>query len=653
MHGSTATSRVKRQFHFEVEQDFQPGPQWAFPGPGRAQDIHVDATELAAIHEEMQVSHATLSEWYSTAITGNDVLSSCLYSSGIVASKAGKMGPISNLLVAGTMFLFRYIYVEVVSAIPLNGGSYNTMLNTTSKRWAAFVAALAVIAYLATGVVSAVSASDYLQKEVLWLDSVWTASGILLVFAILNICGLSESAVVAFVIFVAHGATLLVLVVASIVYAVQHPSIFWDNMQTPFPALDIEGHLLPGTAVNALFFGFSSAMLGVTGFETAANFVEEQTPGIFRKILRNIWYLSTFFNFALSVLNLCVLPLDVTIANNSVVLAMMAEVTIGRWFEIWLAVDGFIVLSGAVLTSYVGFTGLARRLAKDRVLPDFFLAENAWRRTNHYIVLAYFVVATSLVWLLRGNVNMLSSVYSFAFLALLVLFALAAMLFKLKRSQMPRETTAPWWACIVGMTMASIGFFGILMGDPKVSIVFAAYLLGVSFLMLLMLERTFVLRMFMVVLKSLSPSPSSGDKARVPLLQSPSGVLGGNAIVKAIQSINEPPIVFFCKIPDLQVLNKAVLYVRRNEHTHNLRVIHVYPRGTMPPANFHDMVAVLDCMSPKLRIDSITVEGDFTPSTVHWISQTQNIPTNMMFIRQPDNMDAHKVSALGVRVITG
>ncbi|RHY33935.1 hypothetical protein DYB32_001266 [Aphanomyces invadans] len=623
------------------------------PDVCRSQNLHMPATEVAAIETELEKAcpHA-LGEWTSTAITGNDVLSSCLYSSGIVASKAGKLAPVANILVAATMYLFRFIYIEVVSAIPLNGGSYNTMLNTTSKRWAAFVSALAIIAYLATGVVSAVSASDYLQKEVPGLDTIWSATGILTVFAILNVCGLNDSAVVALIIFAVHTLTLIGLVLASVVYAVQHPHIFWSNMGTPFPSLDVEGHDLPGNAATALFFGFSSAMLGVTGFETAANFVEEQAPGTFRKILRNIWYLSSFFNLTLSVLNLCVLPLHVTTANSNVVLAMMASTTVGRWFELWLSIDGFIVLSGSVLTSYVGITGLAKRLAKDRVLPEFFLVENAWRHTSHYIILAYFVVATSLVWILEGNVVMLSSVYSYAFLGLLVLFAVSAMLFKLKRSQMPRETTAPWSACIVGLFMSCMGFWGILMGDPKVSVVFATYLLTVSGLILLMLERLFVLRMIMVVLKTISPSPAS-DKMRLPLLQSPSEVLGGPAIVKAIKTINEPPIVFFCKHPDLQVLNKAVLYVRRNEHTDNLRIVHVYSRGGAPPAAFHDMVAVLDCMYPKLRIDSVVVEGEFSPSTVHWLSHALNIPTNMMFIRQPDNMDAHKVSMLGVRVITG
>jgi len=39
----------------------------------------------------------------------------------------------------------------------------------------------------------------------------------------------------------------------------------------------------------ALFFGFSAAMLGISGFESSANFVEEQKKGIFPKTLRNMW----------------------------------------------------------------------------------------------------------------------------------------------------------------------------------------------------------------------------------------------------------------------------------------------------------------------------------------------------------------------------
>jgi hypothetical protein len=37
---------------------------------------------------------------------------------------------------------------------------------------------------------------------------------------------------------------------------------------------------------------------------------------------------------------------------------------------VWLSLDAFVVLSGAVLTAYVGVNGLMKRLALDRVLPQ-------------------------------------------------------------------------------------------------------------------------------------------------------------------------------------------------------------------------------------------------------------------------------------------
>lgn len=57
----------------------------------------------------------------------------------------------------------RFIYGEAISALPMNGGAYNVLINTTSKPVASFAACLAVISYIATGVVSAATAVSYLQ----------------------------------------------------------------------------------------------------------------------------------------------------------------------------------------------------------------------------------------------------------------------------------------------------------------------------------------------------------------------------------------------------------------------------------------------------------------------------------------------------------
>lgn len=46
------------------------------------------------------------------------------------------------------------MYSEVGTALPLNGGAYNILLNTTSKTLASLAACLTVLSYVATAVVS-------------------------------------------------------------------------------------------------------------------------------------------------------------------------------------------------------------------------------------------------------------------------------------------------------------------------------------------------------------------------------------------------------------------------------------------------------------------------------------------------------------------
>lgn len=68
-----------------------------------------------------------------------------------MAEKGGVLAPVNLALVAGMLYLFRAIYGEAVSALPMNGGSYNVLINTTSKQTAAFAASLAILSYIATG----------------------------------------------------------------------------------------------------------------------------------------------------------------------------------------------------------------------------------------------------------------------------------------------------------------------------------------------------------------------------------------------------------------------------------------------------------------------------------------------------------------------
>jgi amino acid transporter len=202
---------------------------------------------------------------------------------------AGQYSFISLYIVAFVLYLFRNIYAEVGLALPLNGGAYNVLLNCTSKLLASIAACLTLVSYIATAVVSASSAIAYGQN--LWpdLNPAWAVIALLGFFCLLTLFGLKESSNVALVIFIVHIMSMSILVVMCLKTVVSsHHSIelFRRNWSTkPLESVPID-----------IFYGFALALLGVSGFETSSNYIEEQKADVFPKTLRNMWYVVSLFN---------------------------------------------------------------------------------------------------------------------------------------------------------------------------------------------------------------------------------------------------------------------------------------------------------------------------------------------------------------------
>jgi amino acid transporter len=256
--------------------------------------------------------HASLDQFRATAIAGNDLLSSCLYTAGLCAQFAGPLAPVALLLVAIMLGFFRHVYAEVVTALPINGGTYNALLNTTNKRVASVAACLSLLSYIATAVVSAFSAVQYIQP--IWgaLNGTLEATAgtilILGVFALLTLFGIGESSVVAVAMFFLHCGALIALIVASVVFAFKnHWSLFVANWSAGFPQ---QAPNTSGSWGYALFLGYAAALLGITGFETAANYVEDmQNARVYMRTVRNMWLSSALFNPLISLCAMAVMPM--------------------------------------------------------------------------------------------------------------------------------------------------------------------------------------------------------------------------------------------------------------------------------------------------------------------------------------------------------
>ena len=349
----------------------------------------------------------------STAICGNDISSSVLYVSALSIGFAGQYAWITLLIVAFVLFLFRKIYGEVVGALPLNGGAYNALLNTTSKSTASMAATLTILSYMATAVISANEAMHYFHAVFNGIPIILATICLLLIFALLAIMGLKESAKVATGIFIFHLFSLFLLSLFILVYLAKNGfSQFLSNWNLP----------VGGSITLAIFFGFSASMLGISGFESSANFVEEQKPGVFPKTLRNMWLIVSIINPLMAFLALSIVPIsEIKTEYSTTLLSHMGHLSAGQWLSTLVSLDAVLVLSGAVLTAYIGVTGLMERMTLDRILPQFFLKRNR-KGSSHRIIILFFIISISVLLITKGNVAMLAGVYTISFLSVMFLF---------------------------------------------------------------------------------------------------------------------------------------------------------------------------------------------------------------------------------------
>jgi len=578
------------------------------------------------------MSHAKkLNELEATAICGNDISSSCLYVSALAISYAGQYAWVSLLIVGGVLFLFRKIYGEVVGALPLNGGAYNVLLNTTSKRNAALAACLTILSYMATAVLSANEAMHYLHT--LWegLPIIGATMGLLGLFLLLTLLGMSESAIVAVIIFITHLLSLSLLVGVTIWYIATHGM---PNLSLNFAA-PVKG----GSILVALFFGFSAAMLGISGFESSANFVEEQAHGVFQKTLRNMWVVVTVFNPLLAFLAIAVLPLAEVGQHTETLLSHLGTVAGGRWLGMAISVNAVAVLSGAVLTSFVGVSGLMKRMTLDRILPQFFLKENK-RKSNYIILITFFLLCISVLLITNGQLGPLAGVYTISFLSVMAFFALGNFLLKGKRPNLPR----PVYAGILTVTLALLGVLVALFGNVKIHpeylIVFLQYFLPTMVLVSVMLNRVAILNLLLSGVQSFSKRLPKASR------------VGRLMVKRQLKQLAQQEFVFFTKGDNVVNLNKVMAYVVENEFTNRLKIVTLLKEGEKFPEELLNDIKVLDRAYEQIEVELVTMEGKFGPSLIDELSEQWSIPKNFMFIGSPGDRFPYHISELGgVRLI--
>lgn len=300
------------------------------------------------------------------------------------------------------------------------------------------------------------------------------------------------------------------------------------------------------------------SLLGLTGFETSANYIEEAGPfetekrlkkrkrSVFEVTIDNMWWLVILINPAIAIVTLGTVELPTIVSSAAMILSVVGQRAGGGWLRFWVAIDAILVLSGGVLTAYVGVLGLIKQLALDRCLPNFFLQTNTITGTNHWIVVVFFVLCVVLYTMTNGDVLILSGVFAIAFLMVLLAFAYANMQLKICRPRLPRGVRIGWLGVLFGFAAMFIGLVGNVIFNPVLLLFFILYL----FFFLGVITVTFQwIRITKTCLYIIQQIPALERRI-------------GPYLRDSLRKLRQHSVVFFAKSAELHILNKAILYAR-------------------------------------------------------------------------------------------
>ena len=90
------------------------------------------------------------------------------------------------------------------------------------------------------------------------------------------------------------------------------------------------------------------------------------------------------------------MPLATVGEHQTDLLAYLEQTVGGKYLGIFISIDAVLVLCGAVLTSFVGVSGLLNRMTLDRILPNYFLKQNK-NGSNYRIIITFLILCFSII----------------------------------------------------------------------------------------------------------------------------------------------------------------------------------------------------------------------------------------------------------------
>jgi hypothetical protein len=359
-----------------------------------------------------------------------------------------------------------------------------------------------------------------------------------------------------------------------------------------------------------------------------------------------MWSIVSIINPLMAIFALALFALPVLQNDDfqNTLLIEMGKHVGGEGVASLIAIDAFLVLSGAVLTSFIGVTGLLERMTLDRIMPPFFLKKNK-RGSSYRIVIMFLLLSISVLLITRGNVKLLAGVYTISFLSVMVLFGVGNILLKIKRATLPRPEKAKWISVLIAISAVILALIGNISMPSKGNLpsnlmVFLYYFIPAITFIIMMLNRTILLKISLKILDAIF-DPIRSFSIRTD-----------RRIKRLVDKINQQEFVFFTKGDNIANLNKVMLYIEKNEHTKKIKIVLALDENDKKPENLEQEIDFLNREYPEIYIELVIVDGKFSPELIQELSEKWDIPINFMFIGSPSGNFPYKIEELGgVRLI--
>ncbi len=211
------------------------------------------------------------------------------------------------------------------------------------------------------------------------------------------------------------------------------------------------GNWLSLVGLIGVLLAFAHSILAMSGEETLAQVYREvESPKLpnFKKAAFIVFVYSLGLTATVSFLAVLLIPNEVRMKFYSdnliggLAMSVIGPPAARLVLNAAVVIVGFLILSGAVNTAFIGSNGVLNRVAEDGVMPDWFLKPHRRYGTTHRVLYLIAGMQLAVILLSRGNMYVLGEAYAFGIVWSFCFKAMAMVVLRFK-DRSPREFKVP------------------------------------------------------------------------------------------------------------------------------------------------------------------------------------------------------------------